>query len=332
MDLESPPVKSCKSGDAPNGGTAKTFSGFERREIVDEVKSHFSNLDKFHGALTERILIYGHSGVGKRCVANQAAKEIAAADGRTILTVEAGTFEIFIRDYYNVYTILTGEKLPAGLGVPLSLSKIKHTLEKRRQEWLLVLLDVAAFIDDSNNNTRQKMNIYVPDRGQIIMTSSEVVPNPRKGKDSKEPEHVCTLELNAGPNAMWLPSTTTSKTFSSYAHQCCPALLDISRKTMWKIYGESGPTLLFLTVTAANLQLLNISLEDYVSICRKRLGKRPPADKPLARGTAAFNVAMRVLWNALEDHDRWSLKVLAAVAIAEPLGTPLDLARRLFRV
>ena len=327
MDLES------SSPNTPNstvkGGIVKTSSGFERRDVIDSVKKHLSSIDKFHGALTERVLLYGSSGCGKRRIATQAAQEIAGTDGRKLLFVEAGTFEIFIRDYYDVYFILTGEKLPAGLGVPLSLSKIKYTLERRRQEWLLVLLDVAAFMDDSNNNTRQKMNIYVPDRGQIIMTSSEVITGSTKGSKTGAPELICALELAAGPGSIYLPNVMGSRQFYHYARHLCPALLDASKSALSRLQGSNRSILIFLTVAAANLRLLNVSFGTYTKMQIAKAGKQPPKAKPVARVVAAFNAAMHILWDALADRDRWALKLLAAVAVAEPLGTPFHLIQRL---
>ncbi|RMZ80899.1 hypothetical protein DV737_g2794, partial [Chaetothyriales sp. CBS 132003] len=301
-------------------------SRIEARETIDEIKRNLSSLDGFHGAVAERVLLYGLSGCGKRQIAKQAAEEIVAGDGRKLLVVEANTFEIFLRDYYNLYFTLTGEKLPTGLSVPLSLSKIKHTLERQRHEWLLLLIDVASFMDHSDDNTRQKMNIYVPDRGQVIMTSSEVIRSPIRSNGATAPKFVCYLEFATSSQLVCLPELSLAESFETMVHDFCPAQFT---KSMRKLHGPISPTLVFLTVVAANLQVLNVSTETYVKIHLTKAGKRPPKHKVLARATTSFHVAMRILWEALADRNIWATRLLAALAITEPTGTPLELLRSL---
>ncbi|RMZ91564.1 hypothetical protein DV736_g1212, partial [Chaetothyriales sp. CBS 134916] len=321
MDLESPTPAGLRLDGAPN-----TSSRIKERETIEEIKRDLSSLDRFHGAVAERVLLYGRSGCGKRQIAKQAAEEIVAGDGRKLLVVEANTFEIFLRDYYNLYFILTGEKLPTGLSVALWLSKIRQTLERRRHEWLLLLIDVASFMDDSDNNTRQKINIYIPNRGQVIMTSSEVIRSPVRANRAIAPKFICHLEFATSSQLVCLPELSLTESFETMTHGFSSALLT---KSMRILHGPTSPTLIFLTVVAANLQVLNVSCETYVKIHRAKAGKRPPKHKVLARATSSFHVAMRILWESLADRDIWSTRLLAALAITEPSGTPLELLRAL---
>ena len=332
MDLKFLKSDKKHAANKPKGGSQISSTCFELRDLIDEVKKHFSNFSRSHGALTERAILFGPAGVGKRRIAEQAGREVTESDGRRLVVVECGTFEIFVRDYYNVYHLLTGERLPAGLTVPLALSKIKHTLEQRRLEWLLLLMDMGAFMDeDSTSHGGQKMNLYLPERGHLIVTSREAVSGPISDRKATHSLDVCPLEVSKAAGALCIRVNMLSPDqpqCTAYVQDLCPALLRVNGFRLFDLQGSPAASLTYYNIVAANLVLLNISFRTYIEICEKMNPQSAKQSRPVAL-KSGFYTAMRILWDALADRDAWTLKVLAAVVVAEPAGTPLRAIKRL---
>ncbi|RMD44051.1 hypothetical protein DV735_g1091, partial [Chaetothyriales sp. CBS 134920] len=313
MDLESA---------TPTGldlkGSPKTSIQGEQRHTIDQIKRYLSDPARLHGVSSKQVLVYGPSGGGKRQIATRAAEEIVAGDGRKLLVADGHTFEVFLRDYHNFYSTLTGERLPPGLSTHLSVLKIKHTLERRRHEWLMLLIDVASSMDDGGPKT----GTYIPDRGQIIITCSEIMRLPVREDARCPPKFTCQLDFATNAQRVFV----TGLSLDIMAPGCCPAQLI---KAVRGLHGSAHPTMMFLKIVAANLRLLNVSIETYVRLHRAKSGQRAPIHNSLVGATSAFNVAMRILWQALADRYAWATRLLGALAIADSVSIPLELLRSL---
>ena len=315
---------------APNGQNDRQrkksiASPFERRSLIDRVKLAFSHGLTSHGALTERVVLYGTSGQGKRHVAAQVAKEITQADGRRVLRINGLTFETFVRDYCLLYHDLTGEYLPRGLGLGVTLAKIKHMLEERRQEWLMVITDLGLFSDEP------ELASSLPDRGHIIVTSDELGFRPT-GKET----HVTTTDH---PFSLLMFANTADEVHvkglidaerRQFARYFCPDLLNISSSEFGPVqrWGHAVP--LYLKLTAINLQLLRMDFAAYGRFFARQFDDSHMGKHRKIHGyRLALHVATKVMWDTLGDYNVWAQRLLIALTIVCSHPVPLRFLQRL---
>ena len=319
-------VAPAANGQKDRLGKRCISSPFERRSLVDRVKLAFSHGLTSHGALTERVVLYGTSGQGKRHVAAQVAKEITQADGRRVLRINGLTFETFVRDYCLLYHDLTGEYLPRGLGLVVTLAKIKHMLEGRRQEWLMVITDLGLFSD-----YEPELASSLPDRGHIIVTSDELGFRPT-GKET----HVTTTDH---PFSLLMFANTADEVHvkglidaerRQFARNFCPDLLNMSSSEFGPVqrWGHAVP--LYLRLTAINLQLLRMDFAAYGRFFGRQFDDSHMGKHRKIHGyRLALHVATKVMWDTLGDYDVWAQRLLIALTLVCSHPVPLRFLQRL---
>jgi hypothetical protein len=282
-----------------------------RDEEVDKVKRALTPLEVSHGALFESVLIYGIEGTGKRTIAIQAANEICAKDGRTLLIVNGRTFETFIPSYLDTYQTLTGSDLPAAEHWFYSLYNLKHYLHRHRTEWLMVITDVDVYLNKEFDGPGRPLAWFLPTRGQIIMTTQDFL------------DQVRTTRNATSVQVRWLSDADTQR----FARHIWPGLNNASVYSPLGMRDLSGNTPLSLAIIAANLKLLDVDLHTYVKIFMARLADREVASKQagLRRFDLEDNVNREILWDALGDRDRWSLRLIASMSFLDPWRIPIDL-------
>lgn len=156
----------------PTTKTAPSRHTFRRQQYIQNVKDAFTPLAKSHGSVTETVILWGAAGTGKKQIAAQAAADITASDGRKVLFVNGTVLETFIPSYLTTYVKITGHNFPPGMGIPAALAKLKHVLDQRRQEWLLVITDLGNYIDAVFEEPERSLFNYLPTRGQVIITAN----------------------------------------------------------------------------------------------------------------------------------------------------------------
>lgn len=301
-------------------------SPFERRSLIDRVKLAFSHGLTSHGALTEKVVLYGTSGQGKRHVAAQVAKEITQADGRRVLRINGLTFETFVRDYCLLYHDLTGQYLPRGLGLAVTLAKIKHMLEERRQEWLMLITDLGLFSD-----YEPELASSLPDSGHIIVTSDEIAFAP-KGKDSR----VMTLDHPFSPlkfannaDEVHVKGLIDAER-RQFARNFCPDLLNISWSEFGTVQRWGHPVPLYLRITGINLQLLRMDFAAYGRLFERQFDDSHMGEhRKIGGDTLALHVATKVMWDTLGDYDVWAQRLLIVCTVVRSHPVPLRFLRRL---
>ena len=300
---------------------------FERRSLIDKAKQYFVHGVSSHGALSERVLLYGVKGVGKRTIAAQVAKEITQQDGRRILWLSGIGPIAFLRDYFALYFHITGKHLPHNISLAVTLAKIRQTLEERRQEWFMVIEDLGDFFDDD-----LELDSLLPVRGHILVTSSTLI---------VEKEH--SPSGARGGDRLWsVPGLNFARTASQiyvgslsdlevdqFARQFCPQILNISCDEFGPIQRSARTFPVFLKITAINLQLLRVDFAAYRRLFEKRLDhksiKRHPKFNPYH---TAINIATTFMWEALGDYDLWSRRLLIVVSVGV-YPIPLRLIKKL---
>ncbi|KPI39977.1 uncharacterized protein AB675_11600 [Cyphellophora attinorum] len=283
---------------------------YRRDEYVDKVKRALTPLEVSHGALFESVVIHGSEGAGKRTIAIQAANEICAQDGRTLLIINGKNFETFIPSYLETFQTLTGSYLPAAEHWFYSLYNLKHYLDRHRTEWLMVITDVGMYLDNELDGPGRPLAWFLPTRGQIIMTSSSLIED-------------C---LRAAANATsirlrWLGDADMQR----FARYLWPGFDDTS--VYERLMGLSGNMPLSFAIIAANLKLLDVNLQTYVRIFETRLADRKAASRKadFCQFDLEDNVHREILWDALGDRDRWSLRLIAAMSFLDPWSIPIDI-------
>ncbi len=299
---------------------------FERRILIDRIKKSFSHGLTSHGALTEKVCLYGCSGLGKRTVAAQVAKEITQADGRRILWINGLTFETFVRDYCMLYHEFTGEHLPRGLGLAVALTKIKHVLEERRQEWLMVITDLGFFSDDE-----PELASSLPDRGHVLVTS-DVLAYPPIANDTQPLTLAAPFSpLKFANNADEVYAKGLGDTeIERFARELCPDLSRISRNEFGIVqrWGHAVP--LYLRITVINLQLLRMDFAAYRRFFERQFDHSQVGKyEKFGEYNVAWTVAMKIMWNALGDYDMWAQRLLLVLTVVASHPVPLRLLRRI---
>ena len=312
-----------------NGYDSKLGQGFRwgLRDLVDDAVRPFSYYAGSHGALTERLVLYGSDGIGKRHLAIDIINKIIAkpGDDRKVFWVFGHSFEGFVRDYLNIYYDLTGSKLPKGLGVPTSLLKVKHTLEERRQEWLLVIFDLSRYAEDTFSGSRQKLTHYLPERGQIIITSAAMVTSQFEWAEG--PPKISSLQV-ANTAVELCVSHMKRHGQLQYTRDHCPVLNSNDELDMLDdLFG--GMKKLTLTVVSATMYLLGCDAAQYSRLIQ-RLGNASLSTFDFdVRPKVLWDLAMKALWDALADYDAFTVHVLVALSCGDYCAVPLRLLRKL---
>lgn len=140
-----------------------------RITYTEKLQSQFEEASQY--ASWARCFLLGPAGSGKRQLATHFAAEYGRTSGRKVLWIDYEENETFVRDYRQAYFALTGTRVPAsspyGLSLHHLLCTIRRTLERRHEEWILVLLDVDITFENSG------LADYLPkNRGQILITTS----------------------------------------------------------------------------------------------------------------------------------------------------------------
>jgi hypothetical protein len=307
--------------------TAKQLSApFERRDIIDECKKHFI----FHSNAPRgsSVVLYGGVGLGKRTAAAQVAKEITAKDGRRILTINGMSIVTFICDYISIHEKLTGQTLPRGLGLRLSIPKIRHLLESRQDEWFLVITDLSFYLEQDPH-----LCSAIPTKGHVLITS----------KDLHFPGENDHKQVKIGPTTIAVASIAIARqSIQVYAkglfdrevyqlaRQLSPKLLNISWYEYGKLQRWARAAPLFLRVTMINLQLLRLDFAAYRDHYERSFDhSRLSQYQGIGWYATAFNVACTILWKALGDHDTWAQKLLHLLAMVYSDSIPLRLVENL---
>ena len=313
-----------------NGYDSKLGQGFRwgLHDLVDDAVRPFSYYAGSHGALTERLVLYGSDGIGKRHLAIDIVSKITAnpGDDRKVFWVYGHSFEGFVRDYLDIYYDLTGSKLPRELGVPASLSKVKHTLEERRQEWLLVIFDLSRCAEDTFSGSRQKLTHYLPERGQIIITSAAMVTSQFEWDEG--PPKISSLQV-ANTAVELCVSDLKRHGQLRYTRDHCPVLNSNDELNRLGVLFR-GMKKLGLTVISATMYLLGFDATQYIRLIRRTLGNATlNTFDPDVRPKVLWDLAMNTLWDALADYDAFTLHVLNALSCGDYCAVSVSLLQKL---
>ena len=315
-----------------NGWNPKRGDGFRwgLRDVVDDAVQPFSYFGGSHGAVNERLVLYGGDGIGKRHLAIDIVNKIIAqpGDGRRVFWVHGHSLEAFVRDYLNIYHDFSGSKLPKGLGIPYSLQKVKHMLEERRQEWLMVILNLGRFADHTFSGSTHKLSFYLPERGQIIVTSAAMAKS--KFEWTQGPPKISALQIANTAVELGL-SHVERHGLLQHTKEHCPVLnssidLDIldtlfERLVIYKID---------LTVASATMYLLDLDVAQYTRrIKQKSKNANLDGTDPAVLSEIMWDCAMGTLWDALADYDVFTTHVLTALSVVDCSPVPMSLLQKL---
>ena len=307
-------------------GSKRGSTPFQRRDLIDRVKKHFSRGANSHGALGERVVLYGRSGQGKRTIAAQVAKEITEADGRRLLWINGISFIPFVRDYCLLYHELTGKHLPRGLGLAVTLAKIKHLLEERRQEWFMVIADLGLYSDDE-----PELASSLPNRGHVLVTSSDILYPDKNvplgiGPNSRTP--ICALKFANNATEVYVDGLANEE-IQQLTRELCPSLLNVTFNEFGKMQRYARGVPLFLRLTMINLQLLKVDFAAYRRLFEKQFDHRQIEKYQHVGWQTVCVIAYKMMWDALGDYDLWAQRLLVTLTVAEGHAVPLRLLEKL---
>jgi len=271
----------------------------------------------------------------KRRLATQAAKEFSRRTGCKILWTEGRSFETFMRDYRNAYTIVTGDVLPHGLSPASVLLKTKHVLERQRQDWLLVIFDLQHFLEDDGDDDDDgddgssglALTSFLPTSSRILMTSSYVILDP-SGSLDQGLQLACGLNIASTATCRHVTGFSVEQTIA-YVHE---AALDGHQLDLRAFTHDSSPTAipLCLVLSCATVQLLGISTSQYYRLLKLTEETYTTTSKRLPSAlNIGFAVTMSLLWDALSDYDTCAIQLLAALSPVDRLDIPIRLLQKL---
>lgn len=309
-----------------DAATASSKSAFERRDIIDEVKGHFKS--NVHCPRGVSVVLYGGTGLGKRTIANQVAREVTAADGRRIFAINGQSIVTFICDYCSIYEAITGQTLPRGLGLRFSIPKVRHLLESRQEEWFLVITDLSFYLEQDPH-----LCSAIPTKGHVLITS----------KDLHFPEESDGQQVRIGPDTIAVAALAIARTSTQVyakglfdkevyqlARQLSPKLLNISWYQFGKLQRWARAAPLFLRITMINLQLLRLDFAAYRDQYERSFDHSRIAQyQGIGWYSTAFNVACSILWQALGDRDAWAQRLLHLLAMVYSHPIPMRLIGKL---
>ena len=256
-------------------------------------------------------------------MASEAALQFSAKTGCKILWMEGRSFECFIRDYRKAYTVVTGEQLPQGLTLGHTLLKMKHALQDRRHEWLMVIFDLQFYLEDDIEVAWSSPNLFLPEWCRILVTSSDVRSKLDGSVDQDEP---MTCGLKFGRRATNLHVTTLDETRTKqYVEASGVETRDLDFPCFVHKTSSSIPPLR-LALSCASMRLLQIPASHFQLLC---LQKAQEGTSPLWVGyTPVFADTMAILWDALNDYNTAAARLLAICAIVDRRDIPLALVQQ----
>jgi hypothetical protein len=239
------------------------------------------------------------------------------------LWVEGRSFECFIRDYKAAYTVVTGEQLPEGYTLTNALWKMKTGLEKRRDEWLMVIFDLQFYLEDDIETGLNSSNLFLPDWSRYLVTSSDV--RPRIGGSVDQDESMaCGLKFARRATCLHVTTVDEAKT-KQYLTDSGLDCQDLGFPAFRHTTSSSIP-ILRLTLSCASLRLLEISASQFHQLC---LEKASEGSSPQWPGfTPVFADTTSVLWDALNDYNAAAGSFLAICSLVDRRDVPLCFIQR----
>ncbi|KIW24602.1 uncharacterized protein PV07_10306 [Cladophialophora immunda] len=281
-----------------------------------------------HGVCSTKILLWGASGCGKRRIATEAALEFSTRTGCKVLWIDGRSFECFIRDYRAAYTTITGDHLPQGLSLTHTILKIRSTLEARRDESLIVVLDLQFYLEDDMEAELKAPHLFLPDRCRMLFTSSYVLPTV-SGIDDSRPPVECGLKLASRATCLYVGALSEEQAMQ-YFRASVPNSNDAvdCLRAFWHWQDNSWHTTpLHLALSCACMRLLQVSPGHFQRLCahKARQGYSPtwPGCSPI------FPDIMSILWDALNDYDIAAGRLLTICSVVDRVEIPVDLVEKL---
>ena len=310
--LDSPPRATNAKG---KGKARRTGSipPFRRQKLIDSVKKHFIHASTSHGALSERVVLYGPHGLGKRTIATQVAKDIIAHDGRKLLWINGINYITFVRDYCALYHMFIGHHHSNGLSLEIILARTKRLLEERRQEWFMVVTDLGTFADDE-----PKLTCHLPDRGHTLVTSNDMLAAPRVD-DPKElapiTRFISALDFANNATEIYVKGLADNEVQQMVRH-LAPDLLAVSWLEFGKLQRWARAVPMFLKVTSINLRLMRLDFRAYRTQFEKRFSIVHRANsETFSSNNMACHLATKLMWDELANHDVYAQKLLGILSV-----------------
>ncbi|KIX93447.1 uncharacterized protein Z520_10866 [Fonsecaea multimorphosa CBS 102226] len=282
---------------------------------------------KCHGVCSTKILLWGSPGCGKRRIATQAALEFSTRTGCKVLWIDGRSFESFIRDYRAAYTKVTGEHLPQGLTLTHTLLKIRSTLEARRDELLTVVFDMESCLEEDMETELNAPDLYLPDRGRILCTSSYAVLKVA-GSDDHGPPEECGLKFASRATCLYVSALSEEQALQYFRASLPNTNDEVScLRAFWQFRLKAWHTApLRLALSCACMRLLHFSPSRFQQLCayKAREGYSPtwPGYSPI------FSDIMSILWDALNDYDVAAGELLVVCSAIDPMEIPVALVEK----
>ena len=259
----------------------------------------------------------------KRRIATEAALQFSARTRCKVLWLEGRSFECFIRDYRAAYTMITGDHLPTGLTLGHTLQKMRATLERHRDEWLMVIFDLQFFLEDGIQTGLNSSSLFLPEWSRILVTSSDVRTKPGGSVDQDE-AMACGLRFARRATCLHVTTLDEEKT-KQYVKAAGLDDQDVEFPAFRHENSSSIPPLR-LALSCASLRLLGISARRFHRLC---LRKAEEGSSPQWPGyTPVFADTMSILWDALNDYNTAAVHLLAYCEIVDRRDIPLFLVQR----
>jgi hypothetical protein len=301
-----------------------------RPKYTEQLHAHFARASH-HGQFA-RVILWGQAGFGKRQLAIHFATEYGRRSRRKVLWVDGEGIETLARDYRQAYLALTGSQVLASspyFSLHYMLSHIKRTLEKRHDEWFLVLLNAGSDTENPDPNASGVCPAdYLPTCGQTLATTSSVFGEitPQNGTT---PRLWMGLKL-ANTLAVNIEGLEPQERALYYEKVCGGSREDIEQVDCTKSFGLGFPQ---LALALSHMRWLQLDPLRYASVMEPSPDKTQHnrEDAAVPRGISpGYPSTLDSIWWSVIDSDSIAAQLLLYISLFGPRHLPWNLLQRIW--
>jgi hypothetical protein len=303
-----------------------------RTKYTKLLHAHFARASQ-HGQFA-RVILWGQAGFGKRQLAIHFATEYGLRSGRKVLWVDGESIETLVRDYRQAYVALTGSHVLGSslyFSLHYMLSHIKRTLEKRHDEWFLVLLNASSDTEIPDPSASGLCPAdYLPTKGQTLATTSSVFGEISPQKDT-EPRLWMGLKL-FNTLAINIESLEPHEKASYYEKFCGATREDVEHVSCTKIFGLGFPQ---LALSLSHMRWLQLDPRGYACLMEPYLDKTQYKgdDAPVPRGISpGYPSTLDSMWWSVIESDNTAAQLLLYISLFGPRHLPWILLQQIWDV